>query len=510
MKKGNILTFFPGKGIFTNPDSHLEPIVSVFKKEEAVEIFECLTQLLTNTTAPSNTSSYTEMIQKAASKLAKIHGALERMCQTSSAIKKINLNFPSHTSTGDMRTSYSTQNVDWNKLTNFLLKNKYKVIKRTNSKYIPHVSSDSIHIYAIVHPTYGVVAEGKGYTDEQAKKSALAEAIERCYSTGKEREDIIIASKNSLNAVGTSTTNAVTIRPGPRDTFSDDIYTEWIAAQNITANTPAYIPAEIAFFNYRPTQLRVKLFSLSHTTGMAAGASIEDATMNGLFEIIERDAYWIMMRCKILCPDIDIRTVNNLNPAVKNLYETLSSAGFEISIKDISLDWNVPIAHVAIKDTRGRLPCFSHGSGAGSTWALAVNRALTEAVQMYFGMKEFVTVAENWEKIISVQGILGSATLAWSDPLFGIHIEHIFSPSPITYKKDLRSNGPGELLELFRRKGYSVIVAPILELYGLHVVRVCVPEATQPDERLERISQRLIEYKNKLGLKGFYSDPILT
>jgi hypothetical protein len=66
------------------------------------------------------------------------------------------------------------------------------------------------------------------------------------------------------------------------------------------------------------------------------------------------------------------------------------------------------------------------------------------------------------------------------------------------------------LIELVSRKGYSIFAAPVYKKCGLNIVRVYIPEATQPDERLERISKRLLDYKNKLKLRGFYCDPILT
>lgn len=78
------------------------------------------------------------------------------------------------------------------------------------------------------------------------------------------------------------------------------------------------------------------------------------------------------------------------------------------------------------------------------------------------------------------------------------------------FKKDLLISSPKELSQRVLDKGYSILLVPVFEIAVLHVVRVYMPEATQPDERLERISKRLEEYKNKLKLDGFYTDPILT
>jgi thiazole/oxazole-forming peptide maturase SagD family component len=336
-------------------------------------------------------------------------------------------------------------------------------------------------------------------------RSALSEAIERCFSSGDQRKDVIVGKQTDLLKK-----KDINIISGARDTYTKKVYTEWINASDLLSGDNIYLPAEVAFFNYTPKQLKIRLFSLSHTTGMATGVTFEDAALSGILEAIERDAYWITMRCKINCPDIDLRKINYLSDKVLELVTDLNKCGFDLSIKDMSLDWDIPVAHVVLKDKEGKIPCFAHGSGAGLDWAMAVSRAVAEAVQMYLGMKEFASVPDNWEQVISTQGNLGSGVLSWSDPLFEVHMGHLLDKSFSKFNSKLRVKGPIELLNILRKKGYSIIVAPINYIDGLKTVRVYIPEATQPDERLERISCRLIKYKNKLGLKSFYSDPILT
>jgi hypothetical protein len=415
MKKENSLVFFPGKGIFTNPDSTLQPVVEVYKKEEAIRLLREFTRMLVNRGKPASTE---------ARKLFNVHGAItdsKTPRKESDPFKS--LCFSDNFNISDTRVSCGNGSVDWVELRGFLEAKGYRVIKRKNSLYIKSLDRSMVHVYAVVHDNFGVVAEGKGFTDEQAMKSALSEAVERCFSSGSDESEIVVGSQESLLGNGSN----LMVAAGMRDVYDNRIYTEWVRALDVINDTGTYLPAEVAFFNYTPKKIRLKLFSLSHTTGMAAGASAEDAVLNGIFEIIERDAYWLTMRCKINCPDIDLKKIKDINPAVISLFNVLSSLGFEIVIKDMSLDWGVPVAHVVLKDQSGRIPCFAHGSGAGSTWVVAIARALAEAVQMYFGMKEFANIPDNWEKVISAQGNLGSGILSWSDPLYGTHLSHLLS-----------------------------------------------------------------------------------
>ncbi len=498
MKKGNVLTFFPGKGIYTNPDSGLDPVFSVYKKAEAERIFEDLSKII----------FYYKKIDKASEiwPLVLAHGRIKlKRKKINRNNNKLTFNFSEQYQSIDTRLSCSNTELNWDKIRYNLKKQGYSLIKRDPTTYIPRLKKDLIHIYAVVHNQLGVIAEGKGFSDNQAMRSALSEAIERCFSSGDQRKDVIVGKQTDLLKE-----KDINIISGARDTYTKNVYTEWINAIDLLSGDNIYLPAEVAFFNYTPKQLKIRLFSLSHTTGMATGVTFEDAVLSGILEVIERDAYWIMMRCKINCPDIDLRKINCLSDKVLELVTDLNKCGFYLSIKDMSLDWGIPVAHVVLKDKEGKIPCFAHGSGAGLDWAMAVSRAVAEAVQMYLGMKEFASVPDNWEQVISTQGNLGSGVLSWSDPLFEVHMGHLLDKSFSKFNSKLRVKGPIELLNILRKKGYSIIVAPINYIDGLKTVRVYIPEATQPDERLERISCRLIKYKNKLRLKSFYSDPILT
>lgn len=500
MKKGNVLTFFPGKGIFTNPDSGLDPVFSVYKKEDAQRIFEDLSDVIFHNKKINKTSKIGPLVFA--------HGRVKfESKKINQHSNKLTFNFPEQYQSIDTRLSCSNIELNWDKIKSNLKKRGYTLIKRDPTSYIPNLKKDLIYVYAVVHNQLGVIAEGKGFSNTQAMRSALSEAIERCFSSGSERKDIIAGNQTDLFR---GKKKGIDIMSGTRDTYTEKVYTEWINAVDLLSGENIFLPAEVGFFNYIPKQLKLRLFSLSHTTGMATGATFEDAALSGILEVIERDVYWITMRCKINCPDINLKEVDGLSDKVIELVTNLGKCGFDVSIKDMSLDWGIPLAHVVLKDKEGKIPCFAHGSGAGLDWAMALSRAVAEAVQMYLGMREFASVPDNWEQVISAQGNLGSGVLSWADPLFEVHLNHLLDKSSSKFNSKLKIKGPTGLLNILRKKNYSVIVAPINEIDGLKTVRVYIPEATQPDERLERISKRMMIYKNKLKIKSFYCDPILT
>ncbi len=412
------------------------------------------------------------------------------------------LHFGSIQST-DTRTFVNNRPIDWQQVEAWLGDKGYILRRRT----LMDGAFDSVcPVYFIADSDGEVIAEGKGLTDEQARRSAMSEALERLLGVAVPQE---VTTGTYENLYKNKQWNLGQLS-GPRDTFAKNIPTEWISARNITQDEACYLPAEVVHFGYTPEHTKTRLFSLHHTTGLAAGSSAEEATLNGLFEVLERDAYWITMRCKINCPDIDLQKVNGLTPAIITIVETLKQKGFRLSIKDMSLDWGIPIAHAVLQDQNGKLPAFTHGTGAGFSWTVAVGRAVCEVLQMYAGQSAVMQEPSYVKEVAAVGNAVAYGELIWSDPLFIKNIEHLTTPSSASWESDEKILSVEALLKHLATRGHEVLVAKVGEAAGIVVVRVVVTNSTQPDPRLERISPRLEMWRKKEGLPGFYTDTILT
>jgi ribosomal protein S12 methylthiotransferase accessory factor YcaO len=272
------------------------------------------------------------------------------------------------------------------------------------------------------------------------------------------------------------------------------------------------MPTELAYYQYEPQKSHLRLFSLTHTMGLAAGSSIEDATLSGIFEVLERDAYWIIMRNRINCPDINLSKVLNLPPNIHKIISILAQNGYRLSIKDASLDWGIAVAHVVLTDTEGIIPAFSHGMGAGFDWATAISRAVTEVVQVHAGLYAFTQDHGYWQDVVGGTGVLGRPEFAWTDPLFYPHIEHLLAPSETQSPLKVEFTTLPALIDSLKERGHEILIAKLGDIEGIEVVRVLISGTTHPDERLERITERMKRFANaELNeWKGFYTDPILT
>ncbi|HYF29137.1 MAG TPA: YcaO-like family protein [Candidatus Paceibacterota bacterium] len=482
------ITFFPGKGIYSLPAG--EEIVSVHATEEARAIFA----------GDASVRGKAKQLQRF---YEQQNIAIEQK-PVLSETRRFDFGTVEHFGT---RSSAHVCAVDWGAVEDALAQMGYHLRQRTPiSDEIGRLAP----VYLIEGPE-GVLAEGKGLDQEQAKRSTLGEAVERLAARGPSERVRAQRGTDTYQNLYRGKDWGLGTLAGPRDAFDSQIPSEWLPARNISRDETAFLPAELSYFEYVPETTRTRLFSLHHTMGLAAGSSREDAALSGIFEVIERDAYWITMRCRMNLPDIPLEAVRDLDPKVIAIVQALEKRGFKLSVKDLSLDWGVPVVHAVLVDTQGGIPAFAHGTGASFSWATAVARAVCESVQMYEGLSAVMNDEWKWEDVVSVAGVLGNAAYAWSDPLFRPHIEHLLAPSDQPWDGSEPAWSVPEFLADLKQRGHEVIVADLGSDYGLEVVRVFITNTTQPDPRLERISLRLEAWRNRLGLeRGLYTDPILT
>ncbi len=482
----NYFTYLTGSGIYHVSSSNIELIFKTCKKEEAAEIFAAF-------------SFFKVKKHHLNIRWIKVIKKMSAFCHTKTikqgkieVLKKLVFQKPQQSGTRD---TLSTKEIDWKKVEDIVLKSGYKLRKRAGLNV---VLDKLCPVYFCERKDGNVISEGKGTTEEQAKKSALAEACERFFSNNTDNY-IIENSKNKK-------INLKKWPVGKRDALASSQYLELVPAQHIVNNKKIYIPKEYACFEYIPNNLNINNFSLTHTSGLSAGKSIEEATLSGVFELIERDVYWATMRCKIVCPDIGD---GDIPIHSKKIISELNKLGYKTIIKNMSLDWKLPVVHVVLQNKNGEIPAFCHGTGVSLKWEVAINRAVCEAVQMLIGMKIFTEIPENFRKIIT-GNTNEIPVLAWSDPCFENNIKHL-----TTYKKQDKKlvdmENMQELFKDFSERKINFYVSLLNKVEGLYIVRVYSPETIQTDEKLEKESERLHLFNKKYNSgRGMYTDAILT
>lgn len=216
---------------------------------------------------------------------------------------------------------------------------------------------------------------GKGATRMQALASCLGEGIER-YSlvAGLDRRELVTMRAGDVRAEGAPWLPAEDFDGSSVELDSEDVV-ELVPLESLSSGARRLFPASLVFAPFTPGEGH-KSPTPSSTTGAAAGATLEEATVQAVLELIERDSFWYYSRCGGTLPELALDD----EPLA-----AMIAQGQRVSIHATALPnpFRVPVVHVTMArlDARGSSRT-ARGMGASTTWASAARKALIEALQM--------------------------------------------------------------------------------------------------------------------------------
>ena len=140
--------------------------------------------------------------------------------------------------------------------------------------------------------------EGKGATSEDAVRSAIGEGLERYAASLWNPSELILASFNEIHANAFDPRwlvlydNEQFARPNfPFAPFHPDQPMYWKAGKWLDTSEAVYLPAISTYMNFPVAP--ADCFTQTTSNGLAAGSTVEDATLRALYELIERDAFML-------------------------------------------------------------------------------------------------------------------------------------------------------------------------------------------------------------------------
>ncbi|MGI9424223.1 MAG: TOMM precursor leader peptide-binding protein, partial [Hyphomicrobiaceae bacterium] len=238
-------------------------------------------------------------------------------------------------------------------------------------------------------------AMGKGETDVQARVSCLAEAVERYssrYFPGRTKRRARLAelggdavhpdsvlqfssrqydSRSAWNARYGGSPNWV---PEP---FDDATPVDWTAAWSLSRRRTRWLPSAFCFFAY-PFE-GGPAFAQGDSNGCASGNTIEEAILQGLFELIERDACALWWYNRAKRPEIDLASFGQ--PFFERMQDRCHDLQRTLHVLDLRTEFDVPVA-LAVSWRRQDGSNIHFGIGCHLEPRLAASRALAELNQM--------------------------------------------------------------------------------------------------------------------------------
>lgn len=217
---------------------------------------------------------------------------------------------------------------------------------------------------------------GKGATPEQAKASAVMEAMERYSSEMRDSDEILHGTVEDARGYGPMVEPMELILPLRVLDHLDNADIAWTEATDIMQGEDLLVPACAVFYPYYPDG-DLQLFRF-HTNGIASGNTLEEAILHGMFEVIERDAWSI---AEEFGAKRDI-LIDDKRSVAYQLLKRFEEAGVEIHLKDLTSDVGVTTIGAASDDVRTKDPeLLTIGVGTHLNPEIAAIRALTEVAQ---------------------------------------------------------------------------------------------------------------------------------
>lgn len=260
-----------------------------------------------------------------------------------------------------------------------------------------------IPVFSIARPdaAKGTVSSynGKGVTYQQAKASAVMEAMER-YSAEMRNEDVLVhGTYEQAEKVGLTVDPADLILPINRISYYLDSEIAWCEGWEMFRGKKIWVPACAVYHPY-VTNGDLQLFRYN-TNGLASGNTIEEAILHGMFEVIERDAWSLAEERRIANADVTVDS----NSIPGKMLESFRKQGIEIFLKDITSDVGVTTIGAASDDIKTKDPeMLTIGVGTHLDPEIAAVRAITEVAQSRTTHKQGVKVNAKIQKATREMG----------------------------------------------------------------------------------------------------------
>ena len=239
---------------------------------------------------------------------------------------------------------------------------------------------------------------GKGSTSQQSKASAMCEAIERycCAFHGDEIRRRLSYSEFERSG------RAEPIHPNEVQLFSDwqldhskeinarghplnhvpsrldpEAEIDWSPVWSLTQQRHRYLPTSILYA--APPELREGADLKADTNGCAAGNTLEEAILQGFYELVERDAFAIWWYNRLSLPSVDLASFDD--GYLADAPEYYARLGRELWVLDATSDLGVPTFVAVSRRTDKEEQDIIYGAGAHADPRIAALRAVCEMNQ---------------------------------------------------------------------------------------------------------------------------------
>jgi len=226
---------------------------------------------------------------------------------------------------------------------------------------------------------------GSGLDRDSARAAAIGEAVERYSACETDHLEAVVGSARELGARAVAPdrfalhSRAQHARPGfPYRPFTADTPVAWVPAFSLPDGAPVLLPAQLVFLHWKLREGEERI-ARSTSSGLACRPTLEEASLSGLLELLERDAFMLTWKARLSWPRVAWPSGSRLAAFER---EFVAPTGLSVAALDLSAVWSVPtVLGVARSSVPGEAP-LGVGAAAATSIESAATKAIDEAIRV--------------------------------------------------------------------------------------------------------------------------------
>ncbi len=240
---------------------------------------------------------------------------------------------------------------------------------------------------------------GKGSTPQQSEASALCEALERYCGAfhgdevRRRRSFADFAKAGEQEAVHPNNVqlfsdrqldNAAAINAGDHpynmvpERLDPEAEIRWSPVWSMTEGRHKYLPTSLLYYGTADESGEHSEF-IADSNGCAAGNTLEEAILQGFFELVERDAFAAWWYNRLSMPGVDLDSFDD--PYLASAGGYYRALNRELWVLDITADLGIPAFVALSRRTDKKAEDIIYGAGAHTDPHIAALRAVCEMNQ---------------------------------------------------------------------------------------------------------------------------------
>ena len=228
-------------------------------------------------------------------------------------------------------------------------------------------------------------SQGKGITRELADISAIMESVESFHAE-RVPPPVLTATVEEMRRSGRRFVEPASLATLPGAHVPTDRPLGWSDARHLASGETTLVPRRFLSTDQceRPREVATAGLNVS-TNGLASGNTLEEATLHGLYELIERHCLYehrhVFTEEQRLDRRVILESLRGANPHIDALLAILDESGVTLSVRSMHGDLGIPCFTAFVRPTNPDDRTSGGGQGAHCVPEIALSRAITEAVQ---------------------------------------------------------------------------------------------------------------------------------